>query len=441
VSVTAPGAAGGGRAAVAMAPSTKVGPLESLEPCGRPGGGGTATEDVAATTNDNNDENAGMREMARGMDADDATDDRDGRDDGGGFFGTTAKFSAPVGRGMSSFLSHLRHTGEIRDHSTMMPEYIGERRGWRGGGGRGRGRNKGEYDVAIDITKNDSFDKDQDDGGDANLLISSSSSSYARIRCRGGISHVKDYVSTTTRHDGNVFGGKGRRRGDSSMLMKDVQGEDRVPSFNPLGVPRVKVNVGLEGRCKKNVDEGELDGNDGDVNEGGGNMVCNSSKDAINSNRLPCFLFTLIWLLSEDASDASGILGRWGDSQVWRWYQRMDDGLGPLPTTMGNMTNKGKWSMERQPRVAVETEDGRWTMSNNNREQDDEGKERGEEKTRCDGDMRECTMDGNCLASEKGRFFLRPGPTGPGSALVSELSWQSDKRDCVAICSCSRPEK
>ena len=82
-------------------------------------------------------------------------------------------------------------------------------------------------------------------------------------------------------------------------------------------------------------------------------MVCNSSKDVINSNRLPRFYFTLIWLLSEDASDASGILGRWGDSQVWRWYQRMDDGLGPLPTTMGNMTNKGKWVMERQPRVVI----------------------------------------------------------------------------------------
>jgi hypothetical protein len=76
-------------------------------------------------------------------------------------------------------------------------------------------------------------------------------------------------------------------------------------------------------------------------------MICNSSKDVINSNRLPCFLFTLIWLLSENASDASGILGQWGDSQVWWWYQRKDNGLGPLPTTMGNMTNKGKWAMKR----------------------------------------------------------------------------------------------
>ncbi len=49
---------------------------------------------------------------------------------------------------------------------------------------------------------------------------------------------------------------------------------------------------------------GSLKGDDGDVNEGGGNTVCNSSKDVINSNRLPCFLFTSIWLLSEDASDA-----------------------------------------------------------------------------------------------------------------------------------------
>ncbi len=61
--------------------------------------------------------------------------------------------------------------------------------------------------------------------------------------------------------------------------------------------------------------------------------------------------------------------------------------------------------MERQPRVAVETEDGRWTMSNNNREQDDEGKERWEEKARCGGDMREYTMDNNCLASKKGEVF------------------------------------
>ncbi len=110
------------------------------------------------------------------------------------------------------------------------------------------------------------------------------------------------------------------------------------------------------------------------------------------------------------------------------------------------MTNKGKWAMERQPRVAVETEDGRWTMSNNKREQDNKGKERGEEKARCGGDMREYTMDNGCPASKtrKGRRFLRPGPAGSGLALVRELSWQSDKCDCVAICGCSclsRPEK
>ncbi len=174
-------------------------------------------------------------------------------------------------------------------------------------------------------------------------------------------------------------------------------------------------------------------------------MVCNSSKNVINSNRLPCFLFTSIWLLSEDASDASEILGQWGDSQVWQWYQRMDNGLGPLLTMMGtHMTNKGKWAMERQPRVAVETEDGQWTMSNNNREQDNKGKERGEEKARFGSDMRECMMDNNCPASKKGRCFLCPGPAGPGLALVNELSWQSDEHDCVAICGCSclsRPEK
>ncbi len=87
--------------------------------------------------------------------------------------------------------------------------------------------------------------------------------------------------------------------------------------------------------------------------------------------------------------------------------------------------------------MAVETENGRWTMSNNNREQDNKGKERGEEKARCGGDMRECTMDDDCPASKKGRCFLCPVPAGPGLALVSELSWQSDKRDCVAKCGCS----
>ncbi len=97
-------------------------------------------------------------------------------------------------------------------------------------------------------------------------------------------------------------------------------------------------------------------------------MVCNSSKDVINSNRLPLFLFTLIWLLSEDASDASGILGWWGDSQVWRWYQRMDNWLGPLPTTMGNMTNKGKWAIDRQPRVVEQRmDDGQWATTIGNK--------------------------------------------------------------------------
>jgi hypothetical protein len=54
-------------------------------------------------------------------------------------------------------------------------------------------------------------------------------------------------------------------------------GSSRVPSSNPLG--GLEVNVGPKGRCKKNFDEGELDGDYGDVNEGRGNMVCNSSKD------------------------------------------------------------------------------------------------------------------------------------------------------------------
>jgi hypothetical protein len=54
--------------------------------------------------------------------------------------------------------------------------------------------------------------------------------------------------------------------------MKNVQGEDCIPSFNPLGGPCVKVNIGLEGRCEKNIDKGEIDGDDGDVDEGGGNI-------------------------------------------------------------------------------------------------------------------------------------------------------------------------
>ncbi len=90
------------------------------------------------------------------------------------------------------------------------------------------------------------------------------------------------------------------------------------PSPNPPGAPSAKVNIGVKGRCKENVDKGGLDGNNCDVDEGGGNMVCNSPKDVINPNRLSWFLFATVWLLSEDASDLSGIRGRWGDSQLWR---------------------------------------------------------------------------------------------------------------------------
>ncbi len=72
------------------------------------------------------------------------------------------------------------------------------------------------------------------------------------------------------------------------------RGHSRIPSSNLGGGLCVEVSVGPEGRCKENVDEGEFDGNDGDVDDGGGNMVCNSSKDIINSNRLPHFLFTSI---------------------------------------------------------------------------------------------------------------------------------------------------
>jgi hypothetical protein len=50
------------------------------------------------------------------MDADNASNDGKARTTGGGF-GTTAKLSAPMDRGMLSFLSHLRYTSEIRDLS------------------------------------------------------------------------------------------------------------------------------------------------------------------------------------------------------------------------------------------------------------------------------------------------------------------------------------
>ncbi len=42
-------------------------------------------------------------------------------------------------------------------------------------------------------------------------------------------------------------------------------------------------------------------------------------------------------------------------------------------------------------------------MSNDNREQDDKGKEKGREKSRCGGDIREHTMDNDCSSSKKGR--------------------------------------
>ncbi len=50
-------------------------------------------------------------------------------------------------------------------------------------------------------------------------------------------------------------------------------------------------------------------------------------------------------------------------------------------------------------------------MRKNNRERDDEGKERGGEKSRCGGDIREHKMDDDCSSSEKGRGFLRPVQT------------------------------
>ncbi len=130
----------------------------------------------------------------------------------------------------------------------------------------------------------------------------------------------------------------------------------RQTSPNPSRGPSVKVDVCVEGRCKENVDEGGPDIKDCEFNEGRVNMVCNSPKDVINSNRLPQFLVALICLLSEDASDASGIQGQWGDSQVWWGYQRMNNGLGPLlmdvgngETAKGGKGNRG-WTVDNEQR-------------------------------------------------------------------------------------------
>ena len=75
-----------------------------------------ATEDFVATVNNADNNGADLREISRGMDADNAANDGKARTTGGGF-GTTAKLSAPVDWGMSSFLPHLQYTSKIRDHS------------------------------------------------------------------------------------------------------------------------------------------------------------------------------------------------------------------------------------------------------------------------------------------------------------------------------------
>jgi len=67
--------------------------------------------DTAMTEEDVDDN---MHELAKGMNHDDEEEDVN---DSEPAFGSTA-VSAPVGRGMSNFLSLLRHTGEIKDHST-----------------------------------------------------------------------------------------------------------------------------------------------------------------------------------------------------------------------------------------------------------------------------------------------------------------------------------
>ena len=81
-----------------------------------------AESDVVEST-DNVDDDADMEEMARDMEVDNESVIDDDDHDGLGYDGddTTSGLTreAPIGgRGMSSFLSHLRHTGEIRNHST-----------------------------------------------------------------------------------------------------------------------------------------------------------------------------------------------------------------------------------------------------------------------------------------------------------------------------------
>ena len=79
-------------------------------------------ESTNMKTDDDDNDDADMEEMARDMEVDDVSiidDDHDdlGYDGDGTTSGLTRE--APIGgRGMSSFLSHLRHTGEIRNHST-----------------------------------------------------------------------------------------------------------------------------------------------------------------------------------------------------------------------------------------------------------------------------------------------------------------------------------
>ena len=59
-----------------------------------------------------------IQELAKEMNNDNDNKDEDMNDHmDSTLFGSTA-VSAPVGRGMSNFLSLLRHTGEIKDHST-----------------------------------------------------------------------------------------------------------------------------------------------------------------------------------------------------------------------------------------------------------------------------------------------------------------------------------
>lgn len=90
-----------------------------------------------------------IQELAEGMDTNDNDDHEEEMNTTA--FGSTA-VSAPVGRGMSNFLSLLRHTGEIKDHSTKEEM-------------RGRAKDKRTYEdyERLDLDKVVKIDKSRPD--------------------------------------------------------------------------------------------------------------------------------------------------------------------------------------------------------------------------------------------------------------------------------------